>query len=108
MPWSHQYALGAPKPSLPQSFDLFFPVTWSRRVLGVQKLEREVPDESPARIAYIKELAIRNMKRFSHSKGNSEIQKDVDHNFKVDGGFALGLPISVLNLTSEGIRFFRK
>jgi hypothetical protein len=83
-------------------------VTWSRCVLDVQKLEREVPDESPAHIAYLKELAIRNMKRFSHSKGKSEIQKYVDQNLKVDGGFALGLPISVLNLISEGIRSFSK
>jgi hypothetical protein len=55
MPCSHQYVLGAPKPSLPQSFDSSFPVKWSRWVLDVQKLEREVPDESLAHITYLKE-----------------------------------------------------
>jgi hypothetical protein len=89
-------------------FDLSFPGTWLRCVLDIQKLEREVPDESPAHITCLKELAIRNIKRFSHSKGKSAIQKYVDHNFKVDVGFALGLPISVLNLISEAIRSFSK
>jgi hypothetical protein len=48
------------------------------------------------------ELAVAEVK---HSRSKSEIQKDVDQKFKVDRGFALGLPNSVLNPISEGIMF---
>jgi hypothetical protein len=41
-----------------------------------------------------------------HSRDKSKIQKYVDHKFTVDRGFALGLPISVPNLISEGIMPF--
>jgi hypothetical protein len=40
------------------------------------------------------------------SRRKSEIQEYVDENSKVDGGFALGLSISVLNLIWEEIMFF--
>jgi hypothetical protein len=43
-----------------------------------------------------------------HPRSKSEIQKYVDQKYKVDGGSALGLPISVLNLISEWIMFFSK
>jgi hypothetical protein len=43
-----------------------------------------------------------------HSKSKNKVQKNVDHKFKFDAGFALGLPISVLNLISEGIMSFNK
>jgi hypothetical protein len=69
----------------------------------MQKLEREVSHESPAHIAYLKDLARQNTKRFSHSRSKTEIQKYVNQTFKVDEGFALGLPISILNLISEEI-----
>jgi small-conductance mechanosensitive channel len=48
------------------------------------------------------ELAVAEVK---HSRSKSEIQKDVDQKFKVDGRFALGLLNSVLNPISEGIMF---
>jgi hypothetical protein len=64
---------------------------YGRCVLDVQKLEREVPYESSAHIAYLKGLIIRNIERFSRSRSKSKIQKYVDQNFKVDGGFGLGL-----------------
>jgi hypothetical protein len=41
-------------------------------------------------------------------RNKNEIRKYVDHKFKVDGGFALERPISVLNVISEGIMFFSK
>jgi hypothetical protein len=77
-------------------------------VLDTQKLEREVPHESPADTAYLKDLAIGNIKRFSHSRSKSEIQKYVDQSFKVDEGLALGLPISVVNVISKGIMSFNQ
>jgi hypothetical protein len=69
----------------------------------VQKLKREVSHESRAHIACLKDLARRNIKRFSHSTSRGEIQKYVNQSFKVDGDFALGLPISILNLIPEDI-----
>jgi hypothetical protein len=51
------------------------------------------------------ELAVAEAK---HSRSKSEIRKCVDQKVKVDRGFALGLPISVLSLTSERIMFFKK
>jgi hypothetical protein len=41
-----------------------------------------------------------------HSRNKSAIQKCVDQKFKIDGGFALVLKISVLYLISKGIMFF--
>jgi hypothetical protein len=41
-------------------------------------------------------------------RGKSEIQKDVDQKFKVAGGFALGLSISVINLISDGVTSFSR
>jgi hypothetical protein len=76
-----------------------------RCVLDVQKLEREVPHEAAAHITDLKDLAIRNIKRFSPPRSKSEIQTYMDQSFKVDGDFALGLPISILNPISEGICF---
>jgi hypothetical protein len=43
------------------------------------------------------ELAVAEAK---HSRSKSEIQKYANQKFKVNGGFALGVPISVLNLSS--------
>jgi hypothetical protein len=37
-------------------------------VLGIVTIEREVPDASLIRIAYMKDLAMRDIKRFSRSK----------------------------------------
>jgi hypothetical protein len=87
----------------PASFDFSFPVTRSRCIFNVQKLKREVSHESPAHVAYLKDLARRDIKRFSHSRSKSQIQKYVNQSFKVDGDFALGLPISILNLIWEDI-----
>jgi hypothetical protein len=45
------------------------------------------------------------MAETKHLRSKSEVQKYVHQNFKVDRGFTVELPISVLNLISEGIIF---
>jgi hypothetical protein len=109
MPCSHQYSLGVVRPSVPQEFNISFQETWnSKCILDVRMLEREIPNESAAHIAYVKDLAARNIKRFSGSRQKGEIRKYVEENLAVSAEFALGLPISVLSLISEGIDHFRK
>jgi hypothetical protein len=71
-------------------------------------VEREVPDASPVHITYMKNLAMRNIKRFSRSKRKDGIKMYVDKNFMMGSLFTLGLPIAIFDLISEGIAHFRK
>jgi hypothetical protein len=68
MPCSHQYFLGATKPSVPENFNVSFLDTWQTYVLDIVNLERETPDETLEHIEYAKDLTRRNIKRFSGSK----------------------------------------
>jgi hypothetical protein len=77
-------------------------------VLDVVTIECEVPDASPVHIAYMKDLVMRNIKQFSRSKGKNDTKACVDKNFRMGSQFALGLPISIFDLISEGIAHFRK
>jgi hypothetical protein len=76
--------------------------------LDVRTLEREIPNESPAHIMFVKDFAVRNIRRFSGSRKKEEVREYVEENLFVGAEFALGLPMSVLGLISEGIRHFRK
>jgi hypothetical protein len=109
MPCSHQYSLDVVKPSVPQEFNISFQGTWnSKCVLDMRTLEREIPNESPAHIMYVKDLAVRNIRHFSGSRKKEEISEYVEANLVVGPELALGLPMSVLGLISEGIEHFRK
>jgi hypothetical protein len=108
MPCSHQYCLGVAKPSVPQAFKLTFEETWADCVLEIRTLERQAPDPSPAHATYVKDLAVRNIKRFSGSRSKEEIGQYVEDNLVMSPDFALGLPISVFDLISRGIEHFRK
>jgi hypothetical protein len=97
------------KPSVLQEFNISFQGTWSSEsILGVRTLEREIPNESPAYIMSVKNLAVRDIRRFSGSRKKEEIREYVEENLVVGAEFALGLTISVLGLISEGIEHFRK
>jgi hypothetical protein len=108
MPCSHQYSLGAKKPSVPSALCLVFEYTWFESVLDCRPLERQPADQSPEHAAAVKDIAARNIKRFSGSRNKVEIRKYVEDNFVMSPDFALGLPISVLDLISGGIEHFRK
>jgi hypothetical protein len=56
----------------------------------------------------MKDLAMQNIKRFSQSKGKADIKAYVDKNFTMGSQSALGLPIAIFDMISEGIAHFRK
>jgi hypothetical protein len=55
-----------------------------------------------------KNHAVKQIKRFAHSKETVEIQAYVEQHFRIGDGFALGRPVSVLGLISDGITYFSK
>jgi hypothetical protein len=62
--------------------------------------------ESPIHVIHLKDVIMRNIRRLSHSKKKEEIKQFVESHFVIGREFALGLPISVFNLISDGIRHF--
>jgi hypothetical protein len=105
---SHHYSLGLEKSSVYNQYNLSFTDNWPEWVFDIVTIEREVPDESPVYIADIKDLAIRNIKRFSGPKRKDDIKAYVDKNFTMGSQFVVGLSIAVFDLISEGIAHFRK
>jgi hypothetical protein len=105
-PCSHQYAVGAEKPRVPDvNLELRVPATAVTVVL--ERLEREeriVPSSEDC--ARWQARAVREIKNFSHSKKTAEIREYVREHFQVGSGFALGLPVSVFGLISDGISRF--
>jgi hypothetical protein len=77
-------------------------------VPDIVTIDCEVPDASPIHIADIKDLAMRNIKRFSRSKRKEKIKAYVDKNFTMGSHVALGLAIAIFDLSSEWIAHFRK
>jgi hypothetical protein len=77
-------------------------------VLDIITVDREVPDASPVHISYMKDLAMLNIKRFSLSKRKDDMKVDVEKKFTIGSQFALGLPIAIFDLISEGVAHFRK
>jgi hypothetical protein len=57
VPCSYQYSLGAEKPSVPDAFDVSFPVTRPECVHNIRKVDRERPGQLPVRTGYLKNLA---------------------------------------------------
>jgi hypothetical protein len=108
MPCSHQYSLGVEKYSVPHQYNLSFTDSWPEYVLDIITIEREVPDKSPVYIVYMKNLAIRNIERFSRSKTKYDVKVYMDKNLTIGFPFALGLPIAIFDLISKEISCFRK
>jgi hypothetical protein len=107
---SHSYSFGVQKPIFPA--DLWLGAKeepLANRVVMPRFLGREslTPDEGHR--DYQRKLALKNVRRFNRRK-----QKDWDaikvwaeERLEISGGYALGLPLSVLELISEGIKEFR-
>jgi hypothetical protein len=64
VPSSHQNALGVQKSYVPDVFDPSCAPIWPRCVTDVTTVDREAPDGSPRRVSYLKNLALKNIKRF--------------------------------------------
>jgi hypothetical protein len=69
------------KPSVSHQYNLSFIDSWSECVLDIVTIDREVPDASPVYNAYMKDLAMWTIKRFSRSKRKDDIKAYVDKNF---------------------------
>jgi hypothetical protein len=53
----------------------------------------DAPVESPLHMIHLKDIAMRNIRRFLHSKKKEEIKQFVESHFVIGREFALGLPI---------------
>jgi hypothetical protein len=62
----------------------------------------------PARASDLKNLAARNIEHFSNSREKAAIVQYVEANFVLGDEFAVGLPISILDLISTGVLHFRQ
>jgi hypothetical protein len=105
-PCSHQYALDADRPSIPPAFEINLRPTWQIYVLDMVEVNRDAPVEPPLHVIHLKDFAMGNIRRLSHFKKKEEIKQLVESHFAIGREFALGLPISVLDLISDGIRHF--
>jgi hypothetical protein len=106
-PCSHQYALGAEKPH-PPDIDLMLTGATSELIIAIERIERA---GSPCPTHGLREqwerTAAEHIQRFSHAtRKKAEIQAYVHGHFEIAGGFAMGFPISLYKLISEGIQHF--
>jgi hypothetical protein len=108
IPCSHQYSLRLEKPSVPHQYNLSFTDSWSKYVLDIVTIEREVLDALPIYIADVKGFEMRNIKRFSQLKRKDDRKAYMDKSFTMGYRLPLGLPIAIFGLISEGIAHFRK
>lgn len=105
-PCSHQYWIGVEKPRVPD-INLELGISATALTLVLEHLDRADGDlPSDEDLARWQEHAVRQIKNFSHSRKTTEIRVYVQEHFQVGNGFALGLPVSVFGLISEGISHF--
>ena len=103
VPCSHRYSLGATFPDLSE-IDFNLDNQFNELIIDVIP---EVIDDEVHEINLLKILAVKNIKRFSHSKDKEEIEKFFDDHFNSEfQEFALGYPIEFFDVISKGIKFF--
>jgi hypothetical protein len=95
------------RPTVPQGFDIVMTATSPRCVLDLVKIGREAREGTTTYLTSLKNLAVKNIKRFSRSRNREEIKRYVEENFAFGSSFTLGLPISVLDMISSEIRHFK-
>jgi hypothetical protein len=78
-----------------------------RCVLDLVRISREAPEGTVTYQTRFKNVAVKNIKRFSRARNSEEIKRNAEQNFVSGGEFALGSPITVLNMISSGIRHFK-
>jgi hypothetical protein len=91
-------------PSIPLAFEINLRPTWQTCVLDMVEVNRDAPVESSLHVIHLKDVAMRNIRQYCHSKKKEETKQFVESHFAIGREFALGLPISVLNLISDGVR----
>jgi hypothetical protein len=103
-PCGHQYSLGAEKPVVPD-LDLDLDEDAPDLNLLIHPLERPKV-VAPSNPAKLQAQAVRQTKRFSQCRKAMEIEAYVQNHFVIGDEFALGRPISVFRLSSDGIAHF--
>jgi hypothetical protein len=113
LPCIHQFAMRfqagiTTKPVLPDTVDLKIQKSIDHLQFRKTILRRDgaVPDEQ--HVKGLKEFARRTIKRFSHTRQKEKLKQYVEEHFVIGDTFALGIPMSVLELISSGIREFSK
>jgi hypothetical protein len=106
MPRGHLYFNGIAKQNLPPQHKLTIEKNYKSFVIEVKVIERETSEIEDNNNNYLKNLAVKNIKRFSHSKQKKEIIAYVQANFHIGDTFLLGQPVSVYQLISTGISLF--
>jgi hypothetical protein len=68
-PCNHQYSLDVDKSSIPPTFEIYLRPTWQNCVLDIMEVNGNPPDDPRLHVIHLKEVAVRDVKRFLHSKG---------------------------------------
>jgi hypothetical protein len=103
-PCSHQYSIGASKPQAPNvQLDLGNPAPVLDFRIETLARERAPPCID---IGKLQARAVKDIKRFSHSRKTKEIEGYVRERFRLGTEFALGRPVSLFGLVSDGIIHF--
>jgi hypothetical protein len=107
-PCSHQFALGAPKPKVP-NIGLILSDAASRLIVEIERVGRTIVAPVPRdQREHFERIAVEHIQRFSHAgkKRKEEIVTYVREHFLAEDGFAMGLPVSLYVLISNGIHKF--
>jgi hypothetical protein len=82
-PCSHQYSLEVDKPSIPPTFEIDLRPTWQNCVLDIVEVNRNPPGDSRLHLIHLKEVAVRNIKKFSYSRRKEKIRQFVEGNLVI-------------------------
>jgi hypothetical protein len=107
-PCSHQFALGAPKPKVPD-MGLILSGATSQLIVEIERVERIIVARIPRdQRKHFERIAVEHIQRFSHAgkREKEQIITYISEHFRAEDGFAIGLPLSLYVLISDGIRKF--
>jgi hypothetical protein len=71
---------------------------------AIVRSDGPVPDEQ--HVKGLKEFARKTIKRFLHTREKETLRRYVDDRFVIGNTFALGMPMSILEVISQGIEDF--
>jgi hypothetical protein len=104
IPCSHRSVLGATKPDIPTDMSLVVDATTAGRKYSetVHQRNRQPAIEAP----HLKQYAVRQICRFSHSRDKEAIAGYVDDTFDPTGPSALDIPLAVHGMIARSIEIF--
>jgi hypothetical protein len=113
IPCSHQTALllrqgNSVKTNLSETAQLALNASIDHLDFTQSVLQRDAIALDEQHTRGLKTFAQKQIKRFSHAKDKEKISRYVGEHFAIGETFALGIPVSVLELISAGIREFSK